>query len=746
MKISPFRPKKETATPASPIRTAFKWSVRFLLAFVVLVGALMAVVAFDLPPTQAIENPQNELSTQLISADGVVLQRFYSRENRTNVTLNEISPYVVDALIATEDARYYDHSGIDPKSFFAILKSMLTGGGMRGGSTIPMQLARNLYDEVGENNKYIRKVKEYLVSVYFERKFTKTEILEAYLNTVNIYGNSYGIETTARRLFDKSAKDLKVEEAALIVGMLKGQGVYNPFRHPERTLNRRNTILDQMAKYGTLGTRFNLDSLQRIPLAKSLVLQEEEHVKGLAPYFREHLRDELLEWCDNHRKPNGSKYNLYTDGLRVYTTIDSRMQAYAEAAVRQHLTALQKDFDKTMNFGKNILDKDPTLVADLMRLSERYQNGKRAGKSDAEIEKEFRERIPMKVFSWSGPKDTTMTPLDSLRYFARFLETGVVSIDPTNGHVKAWVGGPDFRFFKYDHVAQGKRQVGSTFKPFVYATLFENNPERTPCDRVLNQPIFFDLPDGKRWSPKNSGAEIGGFTTLRRGLSQSYNLVTAKLMSEVGPEAVTRTAYKMGIKSKLDPVPSLCLGTTDLSVLELTSGYATFANMGVFVEPLTIIRIEDASGNVLEEFAPESRTALDPSTAYLMVDMLKSVVDQGTATRLRSKYGLRQEIGGKTGTTQNHSDGWFVGITPNLVTGVWVGHADRRMRFSSITYGQGANMALPIWALFMKGVFEDTRIALPNVPFRRPEPFTRELNCTEIPAGPVTPEPEGADL
>ncbi len=748
MKISSKKPQKETPEVRKPVRTAFKWTMRFFLVGLALFTALLIYVSFGLPPTQSIENPESDLSTQLISADGEVLQRYYSRENRSNVSLNEISPYVVDALISTEEVRFYQNSGIDPKSFFTILKDVITGRDVRGGSTITMQLTRNLYDEVGEENKFIRKIKEYLVSAYLESKFTKTEILEAYLNTVNIYGNSYGVETTARRLYDKSAHDLTIEESALIVGMLKGQGVYNPFRHPERTFNRRNTVIDQMAKYGTLPEGIDVDSLKKIPLEKGLALQEEEHVRGLAPYFRENLRGVLQEWCDNHKKPNGEKYNLYTDGLQVYTTIDSRMQAYAEAAVRKHLTNLQRDFDKSMNYGRNILDKEPNMVADLMRMTDRYKLAKKAGKSDLEIEKEFREKLTMRVFSWNGARDTTMSPLDSLRYYARFLETGLVSIDPTNGQVKAWVGGPDFQFFKYDHVAQGKRQVGSTFKPFVYTTLFESDQNRTPCDRVLNQPVFFDLPDGKKWSPKNSGAEIGGFVTLRRGLSQSYNLVTATLMKEVGPEAVARTAYKMGITSHLDPVPSLCLGTTDLSVMELTNAYATLANIGTWVQPITITRIEDASGNVLEEFVPESRTAIDPSAAYVMVDMLKSVVDQGTAQRLRSTYGLKQEIGGKTGTTQNQSDGWFMGITPNLVTGVWVGCADRRMRFSSIYYGQGANMALPIWGLYMKEVFADTRIGLPQVPFRKPDNFSRVLTCETIP----TPqqqhaqEPEGSDM
>lgn len=698
----------------------------FGLAGLIALGGLafLIFVTTDLPPMDLIENPDSDLSTQLISADGVVLQKFYSRENRVNVRLNEISPHVVNALIATEDVRFYGHSGIDPMSFFSILAGLLTDGEIRGGSTITMQLARNLYDEVGRRSTIIRKIKEYFVSGYIERRFTKQEVMEAYLNTVNIYGDSYGIETTANRLFDKSAKDLTIEEAALIVGMLKGQGVYNPFRHPERTEQRRNTILSQMVKYGFLdSTRVNVDSIKAIPLSASLAEQEQVHIRGLAPYFREHVREELRTWCE----ANG--YNLYTDGLRVYTTLDSRMQAHAEAALREHMKVLQRDFDRVEDKGNRPLKADPSILIDLKRRSQRYINAKKAGKSEAEIEVEFREKVPMRVFTWAGERDTSMSPMDSLRHYARYLEAGMVSIDPSTGEVKAWVGGIDYKYFKYDHVATGRRQVGSTFKPFVYGAAVENG--YTPCDKFLNQPVVFENPGGGRWSPKNSGGEIGGLMTLRAALANSVNLVTARLMKELTPRTVAQFAYNMGIESQLDEVPSLCLGTTDLSVLELTSAYSTFANMGTRIRPRVITRIEDRNGKVLATFDPDVKDVLNPEKAYLILELLKGVIDQGTGQRLRYRYKFRGEVGGKTGTTQNHSDGWFMGVTPNLVTGVWVGAADRRMRFRSISFGQGANMALPVWALFMQQVYNDPRIVgmSEDSRFTRPPGVQADLGC-----------------
>jgi penicillin-binding protein 1A len=719
--------KKDTPTPNFKIpRIVFLGLVGAVALFLLI---FLITISTDLPPMDLIENPESDLSTQLISADGVVLQKYYSRENRVNVKLNQVSEHVVNALIATEDARFYGHSGIDPKSFFSILAGYVRSREVRGGSTITMQLSRNLYDEVGQQNStLVRKVKEYLVSAYIERRFTKQEIMEAYLNTVNIYGTSYGIETTANRLFDKTAKDLTIEEAAMIVGMLKGQGVYNPFRYPERTTNRRNTIIEQMVKYGVLDAgKINVDSIKAIPLSASLTDQEQTHIKGLAPYFREYVRSELTKWCKEHKKEDGSAYNIYTDGLRVYTTLDSRMQKHAESAVREHMTQLQKDFDKVEDGGSRILKKDPSILLDLKRKSDRYVRAKRSGKSDTEIDKEFLKKREMTVFTWDGPVDTVMTPYDSLRHYIRLLETGMVSIDPTNGHVKAWVGGIDYKYFKYDHVAKGRRQVGSTFKPFVYGAAIEAGYE--PCNVELNQPVVFENPGGQRWVPKNSGGEIGGKMTLKHALANSVNLVTARLMKQLGPHTVATFAHRMGIKTELDEVPSLCLGTTDLTVLELTSAYSTFASYGNQIDPILITRIEDRSGNVLAKFEAQPKKELSAEDAYLIIELLKGVVDQGTAHRLRFRYDFKNEIGGKTGTTQNQSDGWFMGVTPNLVTGVWVGGSDRRIRFRSIRYGQGANMALPIWALYMKAVYEDGQIGLPVERFERPPNLTANLNC-----------------
>ncbi|GAB4412776.1 MAG: transglycosylase domain-containing protein [Bacteroidia bacterium] len=711
------------------------------LVFLGVLGFLI-YLSTDLPPVTLIENPDSDLSTQIISADGVVLQKFYSRENRVNVRLNEVSPHVINALIATEDVRFYGHAGIDPKSFFSILKGYILGEEIRGGSTITMQLSRNLYDEVGQRGTVIRKLKEYLVSAYIERRFTKQEIMEAYLNTVNIYGDSYGIETTANRLFDKSARDLTIEEAAMVVGMLKGQGVYNPFRYPDRVKERRNVIINQMVKYGFLDeTRIDVDSIKAIPIELSLTEQELTHIKGLAPYFREYVREELKKWCDEHG------YNLYTDGLRVFTTLDSRMQEHAEAAVREHLTQLQRDFDRVENRGTRLMDSDPSILLDLKRRSPRYTSAKRAGKSQAEIDAEFRQRIPMRVFSWEGEIDTVMSPLDSLRYYARFMETGMVSIDPTTGEVKAWVGGIDFKYFKYDHVATGRRQVGSTFKPFVYGAAVDAG--YTPCDQFLNQPVVFENPGGGRWVPKNSGGEIGGLMTLRSALANSVNLVTAQLMFKLQPHTVAEFARNMGITSQLDEVPSLCLGTTDLSVMELTHAYATFANMGTRIRPRVITRIEDRNGNVLAILERDEKEVLDPGKAYLITELLKGVVDFGTGQRLRYRYKFRNEIGGKTGTTQNQSDGWFMGITPNLATGVWVGAQDRRIRFRSITYGQGANMALPIWALYMRRVYDDPSIGLQeDAHFQKPPGLQVDLSCRGVrtPGGEPIENPTADDF
>ncbi|TAE46949.1 MAG: penicillin-binding protein [Bacteroidetes bacterium] len=702
-------------------RRFFGW---FLASLMVLGSIYMIYTAFDLPPLQEIENPESDLSTQVIAADGERLGAFFIRENRVNVKLSDVSPYVIDALISTEDARFYEHTGVDYWSIPAIIKRYFSGT-TSGASTITMQLSRNLFNLVGEDRTLNRKIKEVIVSAVLEKYYTKQEIMEAYLNTVNIYSNTYGIETASQRLFGKKAKDLNIQESAVIVAMLKGQGVFDPIRNADVVVGRRNLVVELMQRHGFLPSQQVVDSIKALPLVTTR--QRLEHEAGLAPYFRQHLRDYLKEWCKNNKKPNGEPYNLYTDGLRVYTTVDSRMQGHAEAAVREHMTELQKTFDNHIR-GHEAYKSQPDILVALMHASDRYRLAKQAGKSDEQIRTEFEKPVRMLVFDWAGSRDTIMSPMDSLRFHARILETGLVAIDPTTGQVKAWVGGIDFKQFKYDHVAKGTRQVGSTFKPFVYVAALDKG--RRPCDLELNQPVVFENTDGAgaRWIPKNSDGEYGGIMTLRTALATSTNLVTARLMKQLGPATVVEYARRCGITSPMDVVPSLCLGVADLNLMELTSGYTTFVNLGEHIKPYFVTRIEDKRGNILAEFYPEGTRAVSENTAYVLVDMLKGVVDMpgGTAHRLRTRYQFKNPIAGKTGTTQNHSDGWFMGATPNLVSGVWVGCADRRMRFRSISLGQGANMALPIWALFMQKVYADNRIGLPQEPFRVPVGYKDE--------------------
>ncbi len=701
----------------------------FLALFLVVTISLVAFIASvsnNLPPLDIIENPQTDLSTQIFTADGVLLRSLYSEEHRISVKLDQISPYVTNALIATEDIRFYEHCGIDPESFFAIIGDKVQGKQLRGGSTITMQLARNLYDQIGRERTIVRKFKEMIVAVILEKSFTKKEILAAYLNTVSFVGNTYGIENGAQEYFGKNASELTIEESAMLVALLKGTNQYNPRKYPDAALLRRNTILNMMDRKGLLGDGeedVDVDSLKSLPLG--VQTRSDYRNLGSGAYFTEHLRQWLKVWC----KENG--YDPYKDGLKVYTTIDSRMQVYAEEAVKEHLSTLQPIFDKHIDGREPWVKKDTTFLYRAMRKSYRYIDAKRNGKTQKEILKEFHTPVKMDIFSWNGEvKDTMMEPWDSLKYYARFLETGFTAIDPANGHIKAWVGGISHKYFKYDHVYQGKRQVGSTFKPFVYASGFDNG--MTPCDLELNQPVFFYDNKGKMiWSPKNADGKIGGYMTLRRGLATSTNMITARVMKRIGPQLVCEWARKMGIQTELECVPSLALGTTDLSVFELTGAYCTFANKGVWNRPMFVTRIEDQNGNIIAEFNTESQEAISENIAYMMIDMLKGVVDEpgGTGGRLRFRHKLYNEIGGKTGTTQNHSDGWFMGVTPYLVAGTWVGCSDRTMRFRSLQYGQGASLALPVFGNFMTRVYADSTINLPKDPFPKPKNFDIELDC-----------------
>ncbi|MEM7038757.1 MAG: transglycosylase domain-containing protein, partial [Bacteroidota bacterium] len=627
------------------------------------------------------------------------------------IKLDSISPWVKEALIATEDVRFYDHNGIDPWTPFTIAKDLVLHQRLRGGSSITQQLARNLYNQVGKDNSITRKVKEALVAIVLESRFTKDEIMQAYLNTTSFYGNSYGIEMGAQTLFSKSAADLELHEAALMIGLLKGPSYYNPRRYPERAKNRRNTVLDQMLKYEKLkpaeATKAKRKDLE-------LKYRRGGNSQHIAPYFRDQVKKEVRSIF---KEKGIDGYDLYKDGLKVYTTLDSRMQRYAEKAVKEHLTDLQGTFNKQLK-GKEPWKKKPSILTKAIRRTDRYRNAKKQGLRGKEIDRMFEKKFPMRIWSWKdGLVDTVMTPKDSVIHYLKYFQVGFMSMDPHTGEIKSWVGGINYGRFKYDHVRQGKRQAGSTFKPIVYALGMDGSRHK-PCDEVFFGQEAIKLEDGKTWRPGGSGRDFGKITYYD-ALARSINPVTAKLMIEVGPRNVCELADALGIKSKLECVPSLALGTSDVSVYEMVGAYGAFVNQGTYTEPFLVKRIEDKFGNVLYDHRPNVREALDPNTAFTMVRMLQGNVDhlKGTGRRLRAKYKFKNQIGGKTGTTQNNSDGWYMGITPHLVTGVWVGCDDRNIHFRSTRYGQGANMALPIFAHYMKYIYADGDIGLPQEDF-----------------------------
>lgn len=705
----------------------------FLLA-----GFIIYLVFFsDLPSLEELENPKSNLASEIISVDRKVIGKYYI-ENRTNVSFRDISPVVVNALIATEDARFYSHSGVDIRALGRSLFGVLTADeGAGGGSTITQQLAKMLFPRtrLSKPQLMLRKLKEWIIAIRLEKNYTKDEILAMYLNKFDFINNAVGIKSASRIYFNQDPKTLKIEQAAVLVGMAKNPTLFNPLRKKQNALERRNVVLYQMMKYKYLSAA-QYDSLKLLPLKTDY--HPEDQNEGLATYFREYLRDYMKKWCNEHPRPDGKKYNIYKDGLRIYTTIDSRMQTYAEEAVKEWLgKELQEKFFNHWKGRKNapFYNLSDQEVKDLMKVSmkrsERYRVLKERGLSDGEIERKFNQKTEMKLFSWKGVIDTVMSPMDSMRYSKFFLQTGFVSIDPGSGGIRAWVGGIDHRFFKYDHVKQGKRQVGSTFKPFVYTLAMQE--QWSPCYRVPNIPVTFELPEGGTWSPRNSDGKYGGMMTLKKALALSVNSVTAFIMKQFGPQAVVDLAHKMGITTELEAVPSLCLGTCDLSVYELVGANATFANMGVWTEPNFITRIEDKNGNVLEEFVPRRVEAISKETAYLTLNLMKGVVDHGTGIRLRYKYGITAPVAGKTGTTQNNSDGWFIGITPELVSGVWVGCEDRSAHFRSTDLGQGASMALPIWGLYMKKVYEDKKLNISQKDFEKPEELDIkvELDCSK---------------
>jgi penicillin-binding protein 1A len=667
-----------------------------------------------LPSFRDLENPKSNLASEVISSDEVVLGTYYI-QNRSNARYDEISPNVINALIATEDIRFYNHSGIDFKRTFTILFYNLVGK-KQGASTITQQLALNLFSQEGRAynpfKRFIQKLQELIIAVKLERNYTKEEIITMYLNTVDFGSYStFGIKSAARTYFNINPDKLSPEQAAVLVGMLKGPSYYSPIRNPERSKARRNTVLSNMEKAGYL-SQAEVELLQRKPL--SLVFRPADHTEGSATYFRSVLKKDIktIFQENNIHKPDGTPYDLDRDGLKIYTSIDSRLQRYAEDAQAEHLKALQAQFNAQWGVRDPFKGFEMLLDQGIKR-SERYRQGIAEGKSEQKIRADFNRRVKMSIFTWKGNIDTVMTPLDSLKYYKLMLRSSLMAMEPQTGYVRAWVGGTNYEYFKYDQVKIGTRQVGSTAKPFTYLAALQKG--FSPCFQVANEPVTID-----DWTPK-SESTITGYLTLKRALAKSQNYITAYLMREVGPTAVVTLIKKLGITSEVPAYPSICLGTFDASLYDMVGAYAAFVNHGIWTEPIYLLRIEDKNGHVLYEQKPKIVQALDEQYAYTMVNMLKDVVQEGTAARLRFKYNLNYPMGGKTGTTQNNSDGWFVGITPQLVTGVWMGCEDRAIHFSATVQGQGANSALPVFALFMKRVYADPTLKYSKGDFDPPK-------------------------
>ena len=697
-----------------------------ILIFVLLIASVGFGLFGELPSFRDLENPKSNLATEVISSDGNILGTYFI-QNRSNAKYKDLSPNLVNALIATEDVRFYKHSGVDLKGTFAIIFYSAIGK-KRGSSTITQQLAKNLFPRKKQNifNIGIIKLKEWLTAIKIERNYTKEEIITMYFNTVDFGSNSYGIKAASKTYFSKTPNKLSIDESALLVGILKGTTVFSPIKNPERAIKRRNVVLEQMEKYGFIS---EAELIENNSKELNLQFQSPDHNQGSATYFREYVRQEVTAWCKENKKADGETYDIYRDGLKIYTTIDSRMQAYAEAAVKEHLTYLQAEFYKHWK-GKTPWGENTDIISTSMRRSDRYQQLKEEGIAESEIKKIFDTPIKMTLFSWAGDIDTTLSPIDSIKYYKWYLRSSFMSMDPHNGAIKAWVGGPNYEYFKYDQVKMGKRQVGSTFKPFVYTVAMDNG--WSPCYEAPNLPIVFE--DFDNWSPKNSDGKQGGMMTLRNGLANSVNLITAYMMKQVGPQAVVNVAKKMGITSDIPAYPSICLGTADVSLYEMVGAYSTYANKGVWTEPVYISRIEDKNGNVLYEKIPRKVDALSEQTAYLMLFMLRGVIDKGTGLRLRGpRYRFTNPIAGKTGTTQENSDGWFIGITPDLVSGVWTGAEDRSVHFRSTNLGEGANTALPIWALYMKKVYADATLKISKGDFIAPAGgLDVEIDCDKF--------------
>ena len=734
--------KDESISPAQRKKfILITWLIVFspvILFFLLIISTLLFT---KLPTITELQNPKNSLATVVYSSDGNVLGKYY-KENRVNVRFSDLDKDLVNALIATEDARFYSHSGVDFKALLRSVIGIFTGNSSAGGgSTLTQQLAKMQFprERLNKFTMVFRKVKEWVIAVRLERQYTKEEILTMYLNKFDFLNQAVGINSAAHIYFGRNQDSLQVEQAALLVGMAKNPAIFNPVnpRRADTALHRRNVVLFQMEKYGAI-TKSQFDSLKKLPLG--IQFNPEDHNLGPAPYFREYLRENFLsKWCDEHINPETNEpYNIYKDGLRIYTTLDSRMQRYAEEAVNEHMKDLQALFFKDCKRKKNApfawnvtRDEIDRIMNSAMKRSERYRNLKKAGLSIEEIKKDFSVKTKMRVFSWQGDKDTLMSPMDSIRYYKSFLQTGFMACEPQTGYVKAWVGGINHEHFKYDHVKIGARQVGSTFKPFVYAMAIREG--YSPCYRVPNVRTCITAGDGKEWCPDNSSKfHEGELITLKQALAGSVNYISAWVMKQFSPQAVIDMVRQMGITAPIDPVPAICLGVPDITVFEMVGANCTFANKGTFIQPTFITRIEDKNGKVLEEFIPKSTEVLSEEKAYVMLRLMQGVVDHGTGTRLRGKYKLMNPIAGKTGTTQNNSDGWFMGITPDLVAGAWVGAEDRSVHFNSTDEGQGASMALPIWAKFFQKVYADKKINLYKGDFRAPEVIGEvEMDCAK---------------
>jgi penicillin-binding protein 1A len=766
---------KRKKTKKEPYKIYIKWMWRLFFMGIVGLFLLFGGAALEwygpMPDLQQLENPRTNLATQIISSDGEILGKYYLDDNRTPITYEELPQNMVQALIATEDERFYEHAGIDWRG---TLRAFAYLGKRGGASTITQQLARQIFVGVRSRNKIkavLQKAQEWVIAVQLEQRYTKNEILSLYLNKYDFGYQADGVRSAAKIFFNKTPQTLSIEESATLVGMLKNSSLYNPIRRPERVKERRNIVFQQMVR-NELITQKEKDSLSQLPI--TINYTPESHREGLATYFRAYLKEFMDDWIAENPKPDGSKHSLYRDGLRIFTTIDSRMQAMGEAAVDAHMKNLQQEFfrqnTKRANPTAPFLDlregEIDTLMERTAYRTERWRKMKLAGIEESEILASFYEKVPMRIFSWKGERDTVMTPMDSIRYYKHFLRASLMSMEPQSGHVKTWVGGFNYKHFQYDQVKQGRRQIGSTFKPFLYATAIDQL-KLSPCDSLPDalyciEPMKHGNMDA--WCPKNSGDKYGRTRTLKNALANSVNTISARIMDLVGPRPVINLARKMGITSNLPAVPSIALGTPDISLFEMVGAYSTFANQGIYVKPVVITRIEDKNGRALYEVVPETQDVLSQEAAYVTVNLLQGVTKAGSGARLRHAglektsyvyekvitgypYVFENPIAGKTGTTQNQSDGWFMGMVPNLATGVWVGGEDRAIHFKDIAFGQGATMALPIWAVYMKSLYENADLGISVEDFTAPEVLTIPIECEELDeeGAVVKPKPK-ADL